>query len=284
MTKKIIANMLIIALFITSTFYPFVVAEGAKTITGEVVLAGLDISIVHGVTTSSSITSTQAAIVTKSAIEKSATKSAISKKYKYDIRYTKCTLNLRKKPTAKSKIKKVLPIGTKVKRIYVRADGWTKVKVKVKGKKGFVKNKYLSKKRPKVVKKSDTKLKGVRKANADRIAKVCIDNYKTYGVLPSVSVAQAFIETGIGTAYNNGNLWGLCSNNFGGYSSIEIGCLAYLRCINNGYYEGAPFEKDYQTQITKILYGGYCENPADYISKVIWVIQTYDLTDYDKYI
>ena len=282
MTKKMIANMLIIALFITSTFYPSMIAEGAKTVTGEVVLAGLDISAVHDIATGTSVTPTPTAIVTKSAVKKSITKPAISKKYKYDKRYTKCMLNLRKKPTTKSKVRKILSVGTKVKRIYVRADGWTKIKVR--GKKGFVKNKYLSKKQPKIVKKSDTKLKGVRKANADRIAKVCIDNYNTYGVLPSVSVAQAFIETGIGTAYNNGNLWGLSSNNFGEYSSIENGCLAYLKCINNGYYKGAPFAKNYQTQITKILYGGYCDNPASYISKVIWVIQTYDLTDYDKYI
>lgn len=275
--KKVISQLLILVMLMLTIANPI---SAATAIQGETYLAGFNLSIISSTTVTGSAVTSKSAVATSTAT--AAPKKTIKKVYKYDKKYTKCSLNLRKKPNAKSKIKKVLPIGTKIKRIYVREDGWTKVKYKKK--KGYVKNKYLTKKQPQVIKKSDTTLKGIRKSNADRIARVCIKNYKKYGVLPSVCVAQAFIETGIGTAYNNGNLWGLSSNNFGGYSSIETGCIAYLKCINNGWYKGAPFAGSYTKQITKILYGGYCDKPASYIAKAIWVIQHYNLTDYDKYL
>lgn len=194
------------------------------------------------------------------------------------VKYVKSNLKLRNKPSFKGKVKKILKLGTKVKCYYIINNTWVKTKT------GYVYFKYLSNKPIKIVKKSDSRLKGVRKMRADRIAKVCIAKYKKYGVLPSVCIAQAFVETGIGTAYNNGNLWGINSNKYGGYPSIEDGCIAYLKVINNGYYRGAPFEKSYKRQITKILRGGYCTNPFRYISNVIWTIKKYKLYDYDKYV
>ena len=273
MTKKI-ANMLIIALLLGAIVNSQITI--AKTIY-EHQLAGLLVMRTATPASGSSVAATPAP--TKKPKPK---KKKIKKVYKRDKRYVKCNLNFRKKPTTKSKIKKVLSVGTKVKRIYITNNGW--VKIRYKKSKGFVKNKYLTKKKPKIVRPSDTRLTGVRKRNADRIAKTCIKYYKTYGVLPSVSVAQAFVETGIGTAYNNGNLWGISSNNYGGYSSIEAGCVAYLKVINNGYYKGAPFAKNYKTQIRRILYGGYCDGEEEYISDVIHIIQKYNLTDYDKYL
>lgn len=199
-----------------------------------------------------------------------------------DKKFTKSCVNFRKSSSKKSKIIMTLKIGTKVKRINVnKKTKWAYCKVN--GKKGYIYNKYLSSKKPKIITKKDTTLKGVRKERADRIAKVCIDSYKKYGVLPSVCVGQAFQETGIGTAYNNGNLWGICSNRYGGYTSIEAGCLKYLRVINNGYYKGAPFNKSYSSTLRKIA-PNYCPDNPNYANEVISLIEKYNLTDYDKYI
>lgn len=271
--KKVISILLVWILVLGSMLFPMSNSEAISKKnkskqSAAVVASGASIST--------------ASAVSSSAVTSSAVKKKNNYKYKNDKRYTKCSVNLRKKPNKKSKIKKVLKLGTKVKRIYIRKDGWAKVKYKKK--KGFVKNKFLVKKKPQIIKSSDTKLTGIRKANADRIAKVCIDNYSTYGIFPSVCVAQAFCETGIGTAYNNGNLWGLCTNNYAGYSSMEAGCIAYLKCVNHEWYKGASFATDYKTQLYHILYGGYCLNPVDYMPKVLWAIKEYNLTDYDKYI
>lgn len=223
-------------------------------------------------------TATPAPVLVKSKNEKIKTFIHIAN----DKKFTKSCVNFRKSPSKKSKIIMTLKIGTKVKRINVnKKTKWAYCKVN--GKKGYIYNKYLSSKKPKIITKKDTTLKGVRKERADRIAKICINNYKKYGVLPSVCVGQAFQETGIGTAYNNGNLWGICSNRYGGYASIEEGCLKYLRVINNGYYKGAPFNKSYSSTLRKIA-PNYCPDNPNYASEVISLIEKYNLTDYDKYI
>lgn len=281
--KKTIISVVSMALLVSTLAIP--TKASSKMEYKEECLAGFDISVIHQ--SKCAAASTQSAVAVATAKPKAVATArpkatTPAKTYTRDKKYAKTRLKLRRKASKKSKIKTRIPVGAKVKRIYVKKNGWAKIKYKKKT--GFVKNKYLVKKQPKIVKKSDTSLKGVRKRNADRIAKVCIKNYDTYGVLPSVSVAQAFIETGIGTAYNNGNLWGISSRNYGGFSSIEAGCIAYLKVINNGYYKGAPFAGSYQKQISRIIAGGYCGNPDGYVSNVIRTIERYNLTDYDKYI
>ena len=116
---------------------------------------------------------------------------------------------------------------------------------------------------------------------ADKIAEICVDNYEKYGVLPSVCVAQAFIESTLGTHCSGNNLWGICSGKEI-YSTLEYGVKRYLKVINNGYYKDAPFEKDYKKQIRKILDGGYCEPEGNYYANAIWSIETYGFDVYDK--
>ena len=106
-------------------------------------------------------------------------------------------------------------------------------------------------------------------------------NWKKYGCLPSVCIAQAFIESGVGQACRANNFWGLrCGR--ASYLSLEAGVYAYMKCINNGYYKGAPHQKNAATQISKILAGGYCQPQGAYYSKAIWTIKTYNLKKYDK--
>lgn len=120
-----------------------------------------------------------------------------------------------------------------------------------------------------------------RKKNAERIASiVCTENtWKKYGVLPSVCLGQALIESGIGEHAPDYNWWGLASGRIKCYS-IEDGVKKYLKVINNGYYKGAPYCTSYSRQIEKIG-PNYC-NGGSYVRSVKYAIQKYNLTKYDR--
>lgn len=124
-------------------------------------------------------------------------------------------------------------------------------------------------------------LPAAKRKTADRIAKVCMDNYEKYGVLPSVCVGQAFIESTLGEHCNGNNLWGIRSGKES-YPTLEAGAVQYLEVINNGYYKDAPFQKDYHRQIRKILDGGYCQPEGSYYKNIIWSIDTYHFDRYDE--
>lgn len=116
---------------------------------------------------------------------------------------------------------------------------------------------------------------------AEIIYEVVSDNWERYGVLPSVCIAQAFIESTLGEHCRGYNYWGI-SSGAESYSSLENGVYRYMRVINNGYYRGAPFETDPYRQIRKILDGGYCQPEGNYYSNAVWTIDNYDLTEYDR--
>ena len=116
---------------------------------------------------------------------------------------------------------------------------------------------------------------------ADELTEVCIDNWKQYGVLPSTCIAQAFVESTLGEHCSGYNLWGIRSG-AEKYNSLEDGTLRYLKVINNGYYDKAPFETDYKKQIKAILDGGYCQPVGDYCSNAMWAIESYDLLKYNE--
>lgn len=117
--------------------------------------------------------------------------------------------------------------------------------------------------------------------NAEVIAEICNKEWKNYGVLPSIAIAQAFVESTLGDHCRGYNLWGICSGGVT-YSSLENGVYGYLKVINNGYYKDAPFQTDYKIQIRKILDGGYCQPEGEYYSKVLWTVKTYNLEQYDQ--
>ena len=120
-----------------------------------------------------------------------------------------------------------------------------------------------------------------QKEVADTIAKIAIDNWDKYGVLPSTAVTQAFIESTLGDRCRGYNLWGIRSGAVT-YSSLYEGTISYLKVINNGYYKDAPFKKDYKIQLRKILDGGYCQPEGKYYSNALWSINTYKFYNYDK--
>lgn len=115
---------------------------------------------------------------------------------------------------------------------------------------------------------------------ADTIARIAADNWEKYGVLPSVAVAQAFVESTLGDHCSGYNCWGIKSGAVQ-YGSLEEGTYAYLKVINNGYYGTAPFTTDYHSQLRKILAGGYCTPVGSYYEDAMWAISAYDFTKYD---
>ena len=133
---------------------------------------------------------------------------------------------------------------------------------------------------------------------------------RSKSVLPSVCIAQACLETGYGSsslmtkarAYFGIKWTKGCG--FNAYSSstkevydgktctITAAFRAYdtpadsvadyydLIC-NSSRYKAAVGEKDYKKAITAIKNGGYATDP-DYVSKVVSIIETNNLTQYDK--
>lgn len=128
---------------------------------------------------------------------------------------------------------------------------------------------------------ADSVFTNAQQKRADTIARVCMENWDTYGCLPSVAIAQAFVESTLGEHCSGYNLWGIKSGAVS-YSSLEDGVYGYMKVINNGYYKNAPFCKDYHNQIRQILNGGYCVPVGDYYENVIWTINQYGLDKYDK--
>lgn len=120
-----------------------------------------------------------------------------------------------------------------------------------------------------------------QKEIANTLARICTDNWDTYGVLPSVCIAQAFVESTLGKNCSGNNLWGIRQGKEQ-YATLEDGVIRYLQVINNGYYENAPFLTDYRAQISEILAGGYCQPVGDYYEDATWIIENYGLAQYDQ--
>ena len=118
---------------------------------------------------------------------------------------------------------------------------------------------------------------------ADEIAHTVASNYEEYGVLPSVAVGQAMQESQLGKVCPSNNLWGISTGNYTPFSSLDEGIFTYLKCINNGYYDGALFERNYTTAMYHIQSGGYCQPSDGYASAVISCIEKYGFAEYDDY-
>lgn len=130
-------------------------------------------------------------------------------------------------------------------------------------------------------------------------------------VLPSVCIAQAALETGWGTSslmtkanayfgikasgwkgkvYNSNTLEcydGRTYENinacFRAYDSVEDSVKDYFDLITkSARYSAAVNEKNAEKAITAIKNGGYATDPT-YISKIMNIINIYDLTKYDNF-
>lgn len=119
-----------------------------------------------------------------------------------------------------------------------------------------------------------------RKDTADAIADICIEEWDTYGILPSVAVGQAFVESGLGSG--GSNLFGVngCSR-LGPVSAT----YRYLQCLHNEYFKGKAAWKDSpEEQMYYILErGNYCEGEYPYGRYYYNVIRSIYRYGWDKY-
>ena len=121
-----------------------------------------------------------------------------------------------------------------------------------------------------------------RKNTADAIADICIEEWETYGILPSVAIGQAFVESGLGSG--GSNLFGV--NGCSGLGPVSA-TYRYLQCLHNGFFKGRAAWKDSpEDQMYYILERGfYCagEYPyGRYYNNVIQSIYRYGWDKYDE--
>lgn len=202
--------------------------------------------------------------------------------------YVKSDVRIRSKKSKDNKIVDVLKFGKSITVLnYDPKKLWQEVEYK--GKIRYICTDYLIKHKPKFANITNIKLHGLstdQQQRAYTIARICIKEWKTYGVLPSVAIAQAMKESTLGKHCYGNNLWGILTRKgtLVCYSSLESGVYGYLRVINNGCYGSAPFTKDASSQISKILAGGYCVPVGDYHNNVMWIINKYGLEQFDSLI
>lgn len=202
--------------------------------------------------------------------------------------YAKSDVRIRSQKSTDSKIVDVLKFGKSITVLnYDPQKSWQEIEYK--GKIRYICTDYLTKHKPKTINITNIKLHGLstdQQQRAYTIAKVCIKEWKNYGVLPSVAIAQAMQESTLGKRCYGNNLWGILTKKrtLVCYSSFENGIYGYLHTINNGHYGSAPFTKNASSQISKILAGGYCSPINKYYNDVMWIINKYDLERFDQMI
>lgn len=157
------------------------------------------------------------------------------------------------------------------------------------------------------------KLLKQRKAFIKKIGPIAREVDKSYDLLPSITIAQACLESNYGQSdlsqkYNN--LFGVKGTNpntsavmttkeyvkdkwitvkarFQIYDSYEASIRAHARLFQNGttwnhdQYKHVLAAKDYKTQAKALVTDGYATDP-DYADKVINLIEQFDLEKYDK--
>lgn len=129
-----------------------------------------------------------------------------------------------------------------------------------------------------------------QKKVADKVAELTADGWNEYGVLPSVAVTQAFIESSLGVnQVRPNNLWGTRpGGEYSSHKTLKDGLYFYLGdVLNNGLYDNVLYEKDYKVQLRKILMGGYYGEDdggtiKEYYQDCIDSIKKYGFDKYDK--
>ncbi|HUD17546.1 MAG TPA: hypothetical protein VMQ59_09790 [Acidimicrobiales bacterium] len=110
------------------------------------------------------------------------------------------------------------------------------------------------------------------------------------GVLTSVLLAQAAVETGYGgydwsVAHNPGNVGSFDGQPVNEFPSLEAGTLAWIQTFNNGYYQAVKSAVGWQSQCYAL--GNSPWASGHYIANgvkgqiLVEIIQTNNLTQYD---
>lgn len=159
--------------------------------------------------------------------------------------------------------------------------------------------------------KSATKVSSISKSQfIKKLGPLAREDYKRTGILASVTLAQAILESGWGQSYlseKSNNLFGIkkgstmwpgggwdgsSSTSKGGSAYRKYSCAedsitdhsAYLLNSKRGSskrYAGITKTKSYRKQFQIIRNGGYCTS-SSYVSQLCNIVKKYNLTKYDK--
>lgn len=142
------------------------------------------------------------------------------------------------------------------------------------------------------------------------IGNAAVNDYSTYQILPSLTIAQACLESSWGTsqlAQDCYNYFGMkwtddCGTDykeystteqnsdgstytvitkFRKYSSLEAGIKGYYDFLQYERYSNLKGETNYKTACTLIRQDGWATD-VSYTTKLVSIIESYDLTYYDK--
>jgi len=164
--------------------------------------------------------------------------------------------------------------------------------------------------------KSETQVEAVQQEHSTfvkKIAPYAVDLGKQYGVLPSITIAQAILESDWGTStlasqYNNyfgikgsdpantkvlqtkeytNNQWVTINGRFRVYSDFRESMKDHTKLLvdgttwNSQHYQQVIQSKDYIDAAVALQTDGYATDPG-YTSKIIRIIQKYNLKKYDE--
>ncbi len=164
--------------------------------------------------------------------------------------------------------------------------------------------------------KSETQVEAVQQEHSTfvkKIAPYAVDLGKQYGVLPSITIAQAILESDWGTStlasqYNNyfgikgsdpantkvlqtkeytNNQWVTINGRFRVYSDFRESMKDHTKLLvdgttwNSQQYQQVIQSKDYIDAAVALQTDGYATDPG-YTSKIIRIIQKYNLKKYDE--
>lgn len=148
----------------------------------------------------------------------------------------------------------------------------------------------------------------MKKSFIDKIKNGAIAGHKKYGVLPSLTISQAILETGWGKASIGNNIFGIKANaswkgktqvvrthefingkkiyvdaKFRDYNSIEESLEDRFRLLSNSRYKKVVQAKNYKEGAKELYKAGYATDPQ-YANKLIRIIEQNKLYEFDSQI
>lgn len=139
----------------------------------------------------------------------------------------------------------------------------------------------------------------------NEIKQGAIDTYNEYGILPSLTMAQAILETGWGQSRIGNNIFGIKGSwngksktvstqeyvngsyvtinaEFRDYDNVSQSIIDHAQLLNNDRYSEVPKAKNYAEAARAVHNAGYATDPG-YSDKLIDIIESYGLDQWDGF-
>lgn len=147
-------------------------------------------------------------------------------------------------------------------------------------------------------------LSGYRLDFINEIKQGAIDTYNEYGILPSLTLAQAILETGWGQSRIGNNIFGIKGSwngksqtvstqeyengryvtknaTFRDYDTVSQSIIDHAQLLNNDRYQEVPKAKNYVEASRAVHRAGYATDPS-YSDKLIDIIESFGLDQWDN--